>query len=371
MRIRVLLTAALIVGCLQPTTLSAQSGESPFEFHAALNAGFGKANDLPVVGIPSAATYDYRIAMLQFRYRITDKDQFVVQLLNRRLGVSPLQAAIPDVAMQWAYWQRRGDWGSVKVGRAPMPRGIFNEIRFVGTVLPFFRPSFEIYGEGRETVDGVVYTKRQAIGNGFSVDFNAFGGSNEVRTQVITASGNSIRAFRGNSLKGAQGWLNLPVGESRVGAYYAEYKIDTDGARGWRREHLFSGESRIIPRTVVRGEALRIYGSTPNQDRKSYSTEAVVGLSEHFDVASQYSYTRNRIFQAAPLTNVDVAATKDFAYGLTYRISGGALVRLERHEVRGYAFDRFVPLISTVNGSTVIAPPSYGAYFLGSFAVSF
>ncbi len=371
MRLRHLITAALVVGALHPQRSDAQGAESQFEFHAALNAGFGRADSLPLLGIPRAATYDYRNAMVQFRYRMNEHDQFVVQLLNRRLGTSPLQAALPDVALQWAFWQRRGDWGTVKVGRAPMPRGIFNEIRFVGTVLPFYRPSFEIYGEGRETVDGVVYTKRLQLGNGYSFDFNGFGGSNEVRTQVITASGNSIRAFRGNSLKGAQGWINFPVGESRLGAYFADYKIDTDGARGTRQEILYSGETRYIPRTVLRAEALRVYGTTPNQDRKSYSGEAVVTLHERFDVAAQASLTNNRIFQAPPARNVDIDATKDYGFGATYRLGGGALVRLERHQVSGYAFDKFVPLITTVGATTTVAPKSSGGYWLGSFAVSF
>ena len=371
MRLHRLLLAALAAATLLPETTRAQAAESPFEFHAALNTGVGRAKDLPLLGIPTYATWDYRTAMLQFRYKVTDHDQFVLQLLNRRLGTSPLQAAIPDVAMQWAFWQRRGSWGSFKVGRAPMPRGIFNEIRFVGTVLPFFRPSFEIYGEGRETVDGGVFTRRQPLGNGFSFDFNAFAGSNEVRTQVITANGNSIRAFRGNNLKGVQGWLNIPVGETRVGGFFADYHIDSDTARGTRGEILYSLETRIVPRTVVRGEALRVYGIGPNQDRKSYSTEAVVTLHEKLDLSGQYSMTDNRIFQRAPNQNVNVKATEDVAVGGTFRIGGGALVRLEHHNVKGYAFDRFVPLLTNVNGQPVIAPPSKGSYWLGSFAVSF
>ena len=81
--------------------------------------------------------------------------------------------------------------------------------------------------------------------------------------------------------------------------------------------------------------------------------------------------TNNRIFQMAPLVNVDVIATRDLAFGGTWRIGGGALIRIERHEVRGYAFDALVPLLSTVAGKTVVAPPSYGSYWLGSFAFSF
>lgn len=371
MRPRNLWLLPLMAAALLPAQAGAQTPDSPLEFHAALNVGAGRANKLPILGIPSYATFDYRTAMLQFRYKVNDNDQFVVQLLNRRLGLSPLQAALPDVSMQWAFWQRRGTWGALKVGRAPMPRGLFNEIRFVGTVLPFFRPSFEIYGEGRETVDGAVFTRRFQLPHGYGFVFNAFGGSNEVRTQVVTATGNTIRAYRGNSLKGTQGWLTMPYGDTRVGVYFADYRIDTPPVWGTRKEVLYSAESRLVPRTTLRAEALRVYGTNSNQDRKSYSGEAVVNISEKFDLSSQYSLSNNRIFYTAPIKNVDVVATRDVAFGTTYRIGGGALVRFERHEVRGYAFDAAVPLVSTVAGKVLVAPQSYGAYWLASFAVSF
>ena len=364
-----LLAALSIVSATLSSSAVAQSGEAAFQFHAAINAAAGVSGRLPVLGVPSYGTFDYRTAALQFRYKLENADQFVVQLVNRRLGVSPLQAALPEVSLQWAYWQRRGDAGTIKVGRNPMPRGLFNEIRFVGTVLPFFRPSFEVYGEGRETVDGFVYTKSKRFGDA-SVEVNAFGGSNEVRTQVVTATGNSIRAFRGNALMGTQAWLNLAPGQTRIGGYFAQYRIDSAKVYGRRHEMLFSAESHIVPRTTLRAEGLRIYGKGPNQDRKSGYVQGVVNLSEKLDVMSELSVTNNRIFQAAPLSNVDVIATRDKAVGFTYRIGGGALIRLERHEVSGYAFDQLVPLVSAVAGQTMVAPPSAGMYWLASFAFS-
>jgi len=352
------------------SVVEAQSAESAFSFHAAINAAGGVSSGLPNLGVPSYGTIDYRTAAMQFRYRLENSDQFVVQLVNRRLGVSPLQAALPEVSLQWAYWQRRGSLGTIKVGRNPMPRGLFNEITFVGTVLPFFRPSFEIYGEGRETVDGFVYTKSKSFGDA-SIQRNAFGGSNEVRTQVVTATGNSIRAFRGNALMGTQVWLNLAPGQTRIGGYFAQYRIDSTKVYGMRQEILTSAETHIVPRTTLRAEGLHIYGKGPNQDRLSAYGQAVVTLTEQLDLMSELSVTKNRIFQAAPLSNVDVIATRDLALGLTYRIGGGALVRIEHHEVRGYAFDQLVPLLSTVAGQSVVAPPSLGSYWLGSFAFSF
>jgi hypothetical protein len=335
------LIAALVIAPLlaAPHVAHAQTSDSPFEYHAALDIGAGLANNLPILGIPSYGTFDYRNAAVQIRYRLDDNDQFVVQFLNRRIGTSPLQEALPDVALQWAYWQHRGDWGTLKLGRAPMPRGICNEIRFVGTVLPFFRPSFEIYGEGRETVDGAVYTQNFRAENGVALQVNAFLGSNEVRTQVMTTAGNSIRAFRGNVLKGGQLWLSVPQGDTRVGGHFAHHRNDQPTTFGKRHEMLASVESHPLPRTTLRADGLRIYGTGPNQDRRSGSVSGVFNLAERLDVMSEFSTTQNRAFQAAPASNVDVIAVRDHACGFTYRIGGGALVRLERHEVSGYAFD--------------------------------
>jgi hypothetical protein len=167
-------------------------------------------------------------------------------------------------------------------------------------------------------VDGAVYTRDFRADNGVGLQVNAFIGSNEVRTQVITTAGNSIRAFRGSVLKGGQLWLSIPQGETRVSGYFAHYRNDQPTTFGKRHEMLASIESHPLPRTTLRAEGLRIYG-----------------------------------------------------YGLTYRIGGGALVRLERHEVTGYAFDAPVPFLATTGANSVVAPGSYGAYWLASFAVSF
>ena len=64
----------------------AASLDEKLSIHASLNAGYGKSSDLPVLGIPKEGTVDYRIMTLQFRYQLAEKDAFVVQLLNRRLG---------------------------------------------------------------------------------------------------------------------------------------------------------------------------------------------------------------------------------------------------------------------------------------------
>lgn len=363
------LLAALAV-LVTATPAVAQFNADKLEIHGAINTAYGRSDQQPILGLTSAPTSDYRNLTLQLRYHTSETDQVVVQLLNRRIGTSPLMADKPDVALHWGYWQHRGDWATIKVGRAPMPRGLFNEIRFVGTVLPLFRPSFEIYGEGRETVDGVVGTKRFVLGGRSSLLVHAFAGSNEVRTQVVTTAGNSVRAFRGDRLLGSQLWLNLPFYDTKVGAYGARYENNTVTPNGDRGEYLFSAESNL-PKVTVRAEALRIYGAGPRQDRRSSTGQGVLHATSWLDLVGEYSMTRNVVFQAAPLVNVDVTATRDAAAGLTLHLPNNSIARVEYHQVRGFAFDRVVPFLSTVGNVTSVAAPSRTAYWLASFAVSF
>jgi hypothetical protein len=88
-----------------PSAPQAQGMTDRLELHGALNAACGRASELPVLGVPRKGTSDYRTLTLQGRYTLSENDQIVAQVFNRRLGASPLAGAISEVTMQWAYWQ--------------------------------------------------------------------------------------------------------------------------------------------------------------------------------------------------------------------------------------------------------------------------
>ena len=123
---------------------------------------------------------------LQFRYPHAEKDAFVVQLLNRRLGSSPLAGVLNDVTTQLAFWQHRSNGITTKVGRTPLPRGLLNEVRYIGTVLPFFRQPFEISGDAFDAPDGVLVSTRHELPKGFSVEGHAHVGASENRSVRAT-----------------------------------------------------------------------------------------------------------------------------------------------------------------------------------------
>src|SRR5205085_12405810 len=106
----------------------------------------------------------------------------------------------------------------LKVGKVQIPLGIYNEVRDVGTVLPFYRPSFNFYGEGAftsETVDGIVVSHNFFNDSAWSVDADAyFGGWDLIETDF--ASNVSSRARVENTV-GTQIWLNTPINGLRLG----------------------------------------------------------------------------------------------------------------------------------------------------------
>src|SRR5687767_13245502 len=171
-----------VLGLLLPVAAaSAQDPLDRLEMHGSLNAGYGRSDTLGVYGIPQKGTSDYRVFTLQLRYTLGDRDRIVTQIFNRRLGTSPLAGAISDVTMQWAYWQhQRGDV-TLKVGRNPLPRGLLNEVRYIGTVLPFFRPPMELQSDAFDAIDGVVLGYRRELGAGIGLEQFAFFGGSEWR----------------------------------------------------------------------------------------------------------------------------------------------------------------------------------------------
>ena len=146
---------ALAAAALLPAAAQAQSSAlEKLSIHGYMSQGYVQSSEMPFSGIPTDATGDYRTAALQFRYAISDNGSAVVQIRHRRLGTSPLQGIEPDVSLNWAYYQQRFGSASLKVGKLPIPRGIYNEVRAVGTILPFYRAPVNTYIEGYETVDG-------------------------------------------------------------------------------------------------------------------------------------------------------------------------------------------------------------------------
>jgi hypothetical protein len=78
---------AIVVGtCLfaASTTVSAQGLSDNLSVHGFLTQGYATSSDLPIYGIPTDGTVDYRSAALQFRYALSASDNVVLQMRSRQ-----------------------------------------------------------------------------------------------------------------------------------------------------------------------------------------------------------------------------------------------------------------------------------------------
>lgn len=198
----------------QPDGTVVPLGPSPSLFEEAL-------------GIPEDGTTNYRFLALQFRYDISQRDVFVVQLSSRTLGFSSLQQFEDEIELDWAFYERRlADNTSVKIGRVQIPFGIFNEIRDVGTILPFYRPSILVYKEASftsETVDGLSLSHTFFADKDWNLDVSLYAGEWD-SIQVVPQSPDLSSVIRASNGYGYQIWLNTPFSGVRLGTSLISFR---------------------------------------------------------------------------------------------------------------------------------------------------
>lgn len=179
-----------------------------------------RSADELALGIPEDGTFDYRFLALQFRYEMSPKDNVVVQLSSRSLGDAPVGQVEDEIELDWAFFEHRfTDQAGLKVGRVQIPIGIYNEIRDVGTLLPFYRPPFSFYREGSftsETVDGLLLYKTFFADSDWGLEADLYVGE-WTQLEVSPTDTEVAGLARAKDALGVQLWLSTPVPGLRFG----------------------------------------------------------------------------------------------------------------------------------------------------------
>jgi hypothetical protein len=294
-----------------------------FKLFGYLNQAYVKSDGNQLLGIPKRGTADYRSLALQLRYSATEEDQVVVQLSHERLGESPLQKLKSDVQLDWAFYQRRlGEETSVRIGRFALPVGIYNEIHYVGTILPFYRPPSNLYGEisfASETGDGIVLFHRFTAGSPWSLEADAYFG----HWQIIEDLGGLISTARINNGAGAQLWLSTPVPGLRFGLAGQRFSRP-DGEIAQQSDHrtvVVASADGSFDRVQLRGEYRKDGGFHAYYGEASYRLTPKLALSLQHQAAfvSRFEDPQTRI-------NREVAA------GVSYRLRAGLVLKAEAHQ---------------------------------------
>ncbi|MFP3940567.1 MAG: hypothetical protein ACLF0P_09700 [Thermoanaerobaculia bacterium] len=200
---------------------------SKLQVHAFLNQAWGKTDGNQVEGLTEDGNSDYRTLALQFRYAITLDDIVVVQLQNEVRGDSLLDDVRNEIEVDWAFYEHRfNESTGVRLGRVRMPLGIYNEIRDVGTLLPFFEPPEGIYSDGlftQESLDGVAFYRHLQPAEGWRLTVDGYLG--EWERDLVFPTDDAPDFSRADDGAGLQLWLETPVNGLRFGLGGLRYKV--------------------------------------------------------------------------------------------------------------------------------------------------
>lgn len=347
----------------EPAQVEPEQEEPPpgLEVHGFLTQAWASTDGNQYLGIPGDGTTDYRSAALQVRYGWTERDTFVLQLSHEQLGKSPIQQFQDDVEADWVFYERRWDRYAVRVGRVPIPLGLFNEIRDVGTLLPLYRPPAVIYGESAfasETVDGAVFSASLDRGGwGFEADVT-YGG-----WDFTQASGEFYVEASAEQGVGLQLWLRPPVRGLRIGLGGLRFDVEGGliGLPGQEESwEIAQGSVEWAgDRVTVRAEANRVelQGGRYN----GYYGQLVVRLTSRLELVLQ-TEASDLEFSLPPLV-IDLDFAEDHSAGLRYAFSPRVVLKGEIHDNEGYGTE--IPV------SDIFGPAVETRYGIVGLAVSF
>jgi hypothetical protein len=304
--------------------------------HGYMTQGFARSDAAPMLGIPVGVTTDYRTVAVQTRYAIGDAGTAIVQFSHRRLGQSMLMQSEDALELDWAFYRHRAGPVVLQAGRFPLPRGIYNEIRDVGTLLPLFRAPFVLYEDGTETVDGVGVSTSADVG-GWGIDAHAYAGGAEYKVPIYTPDAAFLLHDRVERNGGAQIWINTPLQGVRAG--YSVMAWDdltaSGGLNSWIQLASFDA---TFEKWLFRAEHLRV---KQNSDKvwAGYA-HAQLELTDRLRAIAQYEIKDKETLGdfASPRLRV----MEDASAGVSFAISPFAVLKLETHRATGFAFDRYV-----------------------------
>jgi hypothetical protein len=349
------------------TSESALAPEQRLVIHGYFSQAYANSQGHQLIGIPDDGTFDYRRMAVLFRGNITRRDALVIQLAQRRLGGSPTMSLEPDVKVDWTFYEHRFNSGtSVRAGRIPNPLGIFSEIRYVGTLLPFYRAPYNFYQEGSftsENVDGARVTQTIAPTKPWNAETTIFGGG---FSMIESYAGQVNEAHTSNAL-GGQFWLNTPVDGLRfgVGGDFFDTKntiLTSSGKDEWKTWIASFDLSRT--RVRLRSEYSEIHIKEAEFVAKAFYVYGGVSLTDKLVAHAQYDDAK------AIIGTGDASATlpkfyRDTTLGLSYAFRPSVVAKAEHHWAKGRLIeDEAVPLDPSIG-------PFEGNYYILSLSASF
>lgn len=321
--------------------------------HGHLTQGFVRTDTLMVLGINDQASADYRMAAVNLEYAVTAVDRVVLQVSHRRLGMSAFNQAESSIELDWGFYQRELGRLHGRVGRMPLPFGIYNRSRDAGTALPFYRAPSSVYEEGFENLDGLSLEGTVAFG-AWSADMSAYYGGMRGLDYTPTPTGPVVMRVGQRHMAGGQLLLNTPVAGLRAGVSAARY--DAYLGRPTKNDGRFLTGSLDLSRerVLVRGEIHHVELDDVRSTRAWYAQASVRTVGALWVGAQTESLDTD--FAAAPGTQETL---RDRALAFRYVVNPQVVLKVEGHDREGYEFDDFInPAAAAAKAKYAIAAVS-------------
>lgn len=367
--VRTLIAGVAVVTALAPDAASAQQNDK-LSIHGYLTQGYAVSDSAQTMGITKEGTTDYRRAAILLRYASTDKDNFVLQLAHRRLGSSPSMQFESDVKLDWAFYEHEfGTQTRMRVGKAPIPFGIYNETRYVGTQIPFYRAPYAFYHEGiytSETVDGLTLMQPLFSASPFAMEASAYAGSfsylDFATVQVTPGNFQYLgQRVRAQSALGGQLWISTPLEGLRFGGGGHRYTVDKAffQPRKTTFDGYFASVDGKFERFMLRSE-FRHVDAKKIIHYDAWYTQGGVQLTSKLSLNAQSERASYHVMTST--SNYKVQNSFDDAVGISWAVSPNLVFKVEGHQRKDH----------NVEGvSNVLGTPSEGNYYISSLSVAF
>lgn len=338
---------------LIPGAALAEEGNRKFSYNAYLTQAYGETDGGQVLGLDRDGTFDYRSAAFLARYQLTPNDRFVLQLSHERTGASPLGSTRDDIEIDWAFYEHRFESGfETRLGRVPIPFGIYNEIRDVGSLLEFYRPPVGIYFEGAfssESVDGLMISKSFFDDSDWSLGVDVYAGTWD-RPEYLAPV---IYEGEAENAGGVQLWLQTPVEGLQVGLAYQRFD-QKDAAVFFRHPDSDRFEISLLSfdlnreKLILRAEGQLIetsFAFTDKAELTAYYGLAGWRFTEKFEVHGLFETSASRFDLGPGLPALKASPQyEDRAISLIYRFNSNFLIRLEAHRYETQTADVALPI---------------------------
>lgn len=375
-----LLAAALAAGAARAQDEgAAQAGAatpSKFQMHAFFSQGWGKSDGSLIEGIPEDGTTEYRSLALQFRYDLSADDLLLVQLNHKARGESLLEDSRDTVEIEWAFYEHRfNDATGLRLGRVRVPLGIYNEIRDVGVLLPFFEPPEGVYAEGlftQQAVDGASLYYHFEPAAGWRLDLDGYYG--EWERQLVLPTDTNVDVSQAKDGFGLQAWLETPVEGLRLGLGGLRYdvsgslynldeedawtlwvaSVDGNFARWIARAEYMQGTYDLLVSSALRFD---------DGGYESYYGQLGYRLTDRWTVWGQYEVADVDL-AGSSIPTIAFRLIEDYGVSLTFAPRSEILFKAEAHSNEGY--NGYVPGVSAFRD-----PPVETDYAIVSVSVAF